>query len=94
MPESEYILITHASLMTSTQALAAHRSGQGYSVAVIDVDDLYHEFNDGILVMARQDGLGPLRSGQTLQVSPRLLDVIRAQLILSIDGGQDQRVIA
>ncbi|HSQ52283.1 MAG TPA: C25 family cysteine peptidase, partial [Nitrospiraceae bacterium] len=46
---ADTILISHASLMNATQTVANYRASQGYSVAVIDVADLYHEFNDGIL---------------------------------------------
>ncbi len=48
MVQADYVLITHANFMTSTLALADYREAQGYSVAVIDVADLYAEFNDGI----------------------------------------------
>jgi uncharacterized membrane protein len=48
MAEAEYVLITHANFLTATQTLADYREGQGYSVAVMDVADLYREFNDGI----------------------------------------------
>ena len=49
MPPADYILVTHSDLITSTQSLADYRAGQGHSTAVIDINDLYHEFNDGIL---------------------------------------------
>ncbi|HUF37514.1 MAG TPA: C25 family cysteine peptidase, partial [Anaerolineales bacterium] len=48
MAEAEYVLITHTNFLPAAQTLANYRSGQGYSVAVIDVADLYREFNDGI----------------------------------------------
>ena len=48
MAPADYILITHSDFLTSTQVLADYRAAQGHSVAVIDVNDLYHEFNDGI----------------------------------------------
>ena len=48
MLEADYVLITHANFESALQTLADYRAGQGYSVAVIDVDDLYNEFNDGI----------------------------------------------
>ncbi len=48
MAPADYILITHANFITGTQSLANYRAAQGHTVAVIDVNDLYHEFNDGI----------------------------------------------
>lgn len=48
MPEADYIFITHENFIPSLQPLAAYRASQGFSVAMIDVDDLYHEFNYGI----------------------------------------------
>ena len=44
----DYVFITHADLKSSTQALANYRSGTGLSTVVIDVNDLYNEFNFGI----------------------------------------------
>ncbi|MFQ5615432.1 MAG: C25 family cysteine peptidase, partial [Anaerolineales bacterium] len=48
MPEADYIFVTHEDFIAALQPLVNHRTAQGLSVAVIDVDDLYREFNDGI----------------------------------------------
>ncbi|MCI0521417.1 MAG: C25 family cysteine peptidase [Chloroflexi bacterium] len=45
---AEYLLITHRDLVTATQALADYRAAQGITTRVIDVADLYNEFNEGI----------------------------------------------
>ncbi len=44
----DYVFITHADLLPATQALANYRSGTGLSTIVIDIQDLYNEFNFGI----------------------------------------------
>jgi hypothetical protein len=44
----DYLFITHSDFITSTHELANYRSAQGLSTLVIDIDDLYNEFNDGI----------------------------------------------
>ncbi len=45
----DYAFITHHDLMTATQALANYRAAQsGLSTTVIDIQDLYNEFNYGI----------------------------------------------
>lgn len=44
---ADYIVITHRAFMTQAQALAAYRAGQGLRTKVVDVEDLYNEFNDG-----------------------------------------------
>jgi hypothetical protein len=44
----DYVYITHADFLTSTQALANYRSGTGLSTVVVDINDLYNEFNFGI----------------------------------------------
>ncbi len=48
MAPVEYVLITHADFMAAAQELADYRQSRGLSTAVIDVADLYREFNDGI----------------------------------------------
>ena len=48
MPEADYLFITHKNFIASLQPLADYREAQGLSVAIIDVDELYREFNDGI----------------------------------------------
>ncbi len=48
---ADYIIITHQDFYTSSLALADYRSstaGGGYRVAVVKVQDVYDEFNDGI----------------------------------------------
>ena len=44
----DYVLITHKDFLTATQRLADYRSTQGLSTLVVDVEDLYNEFNFGI----------------------------------------------
>ncbi|HEY1014641.1 MAG TPA: C25 family cysteine peptidase, partial [Herpetosiphonaceae bacterium] len=45
---ADYIFITHADFLTATQALASYRAGQGMRTMVVDAEDVYNEFNDGI----------------------------------------------
>jgi hypothetical protein len=45
---ADYIVITPGDFWQSAQALAAHRAGQGFRTAVVDVQDIYDEFNAGI----------------------------------------------
>ena len=45
---ADYILITHQDFLTAVQPLADFRTSQGYRVAVIDIQDLYDEFNGGV----------------------------------------------
>lgn len=44
---AQFLLITHSSLMTGANAWAAYRAGQGVSTKVVDVDDIFDEFNYG-----------------------------------------------
>lgn len=44
---ADYILISHRSLWPAAQLLAAHRRSQGLRVALVDVQDIYDEFNGG-----------------------------------------------
>lgn len=46
---ADYLIISHANFITQAQTLASYRSGQGFLTAVIDVQDIYDEFNDGEL---------------------------------------------
>jgi hypothetical protein len=46
---ADYILITHADFRSSVEPLASHRRSQGLRVAVVDVQDIYDEFNGGVL---------------------------------------------
>lgn len=48
MPAADYLFITHADFIPSLQPLAAYHAANGLNVAIVDVDDLYREFNDGI----------------------------------------------
>jgi len=43
-----YVIITHPSFYDAVQSLAAYRSTQGETVAVVETVDVYDEFNDGI----------------------------------------------
>ncbi|MCU0520523.1 MAG: C25 family cysteine peptidase, partial [Anaerolineae bacterium] len=45
---ADYIVISHGSLITSAQALADYRGTQGLRSQVVDVLDIYDEFNFGI----------------------------------------------
>ncbi len=45
---ADYIIISHANFLTQAQSLAAYRAGQGLRVQVMDVQDLYDEFNGGV----------------------------------------------
>jgi hypothetical protein len=44
---AEVVIITHDTLRDSVESLKAWREGQGWSVAMVDVEDLYNEFNFG-----------------------------------------------
>ncbi len=46
-PGADLVIIAHETLLESVGPLKALREGQGYSVAVIDVEDLYNEFSYG-----------------------------------------------
>ena len=45
---ADYVMITAAQLITATHALADYRQAQGLHTMVVDVNDIYNEFNDGI----------------------------------------------
>ena len=45
---ADYLIITHRDFITSMQTLAAYRAAEGLRVKIIDVDDLYNQFNDGL----------------------------------------------
>lgn len=45
---ADYIVITHHTLRAASERLAAYRAAQGLRTLVVDVDDLYNQFNDGI----------------------------------------------
>ncbi len=44
---ADYIMITHRSLLEETERLAELHRGRGLEVAVVDVEDVYDEFNHG-----------------------------------------------
>ena len=46
---ADYILITHRDFWDAAQRLANYRAGQGMRVAVVDVQDIYDEFNGGLM---------------------------------------------
>ncbi len=46
--EADYIVITHERFREAAAALVEHRQAQGLRVALVDVQDIYDEFNDGI----------------------------------------------
>ena len=45
---ADYILISHADFLGAIQPLAAYRASQGFRVKVVDVQDIYDEFNGGV----------------------------------------------
>lgn len=45
---ADYLIVTHADFLSGAQALADFHSAQGLTTRVIDVADLYNQFNDGI----------------------------------------------
>ena len=46
--QADYIIISHSDFIDGIQPLAAFRRSQGLSVMVVDVDEVYDQFNDGI----------------------------------------------
>lgn len=46
---ADYLIISHADFLPAAQALAAHRATTGFTPMVIDVQDIYDEFNDGLM---------------------------------------------
>jgi hypothetical protein len=47
--QADYIMITHRSLLAGTERLADFHRARGLSVEVVDVQDIYDEFNFGIV---------------------------------------------
>lgn len=45
---ADYLIIAHADFLATGQVLANYRASQGYRVRLVDVQDLYNEFNEGI----------------------------------------------
>jgi hypothetical protein len=46
---ADYILITHRDFWDAAQRLADYRAGQGMRTVVVDVQDIYDEFNGGLM---------------------------------------------
>lgn len=46
--QADYLMISHPSLIKALQPLAAYHRARGLEVAVIDVQDIYEEFNYGV----------------------------------------------
>ncbi len=46
--QTDYIMITHRRLLDAVKPLADFHRGRGLSVALVDVEDIYDEFNHGI----------------------------------------------
>ena len=45
---ADYIIISHADFLDAIQPLATYRASQGLRVKVVDVQDIYDEFNGGV----------------------------------------------
>jgi hypothetical protein len=45
---ADYVFITHHDFLTETRSLANYRESQGLSTLVVDINDLYNEYNFGI----------------------------------------------
>jgi hypothetical protein len=45
---ADYLIISHRDFITSMQPLADHRVAEGLRVKIIDIDDLYNQFTDGL----------------------------------------------
>ncbi|MFN2234728.1 MAG: C25 family cysteine peptidase [Anaerolineales bacterium] len=45
---ADYVIITHTDLINTAQILANYRAGTGLSTVVVNINDLYNEFNFGI----------------------------------------------
>lgn len=50
--QADYLILTHPSLSQSVEALATFHRQKGLSVQVIDINDVYDEFNYGVLAPA------------------------------------------
>lgn len=46
--QADYIIISHHDFLTAIQPLADYRASQGFHVKVVDVQDVYDEFNGGV----------------------------------------------
>jgi len=47
--QADYLMIAHSSLLKGTERLADFHRSRGLGVAVVDVQDLYDEFNHGVV---------------------------------------------
>jgi hypothetical protein len=47
--QADYVMITHERLKKAVEPLAAFHRARGLKVAVVDIQDVYDEFNNGIL---------------------------------------------
>ena len=45
---ADYIIITHHDFITGAQTLADYRAAQGLRTMVVDLDDVFNQFTDGI----------------------------------------------
>ncbi|MBV9791682.1 MAG: hypothetical protein JOZ51_26025 [Chloroflexi bacterium] len=45
---ADYLVITHGTLRAASERLAAYRAAQGLRTLVVDIDDVYNQFNHGI----------------------------------------------
>lgn len=46
--QSDYIIVTHSSLMSSANQYASYRNQSGYKTLIVDIDQLYDQFSYGI----------------------------------------------
>ena len=47
--QADYIMITHEDFYDEIQRLASHRQNDGYEVKIVKIQDIYDEFNHGIM---------------------------------------------
>jgi hypothetical protein len=47
--QADYLMIAHGSLLEASRPLAEHHRKNGLAVSLIDVQDIYDEFNQGVL---------------------------------------------
>ncbi|MBI5193735.1 MAG: hypothetical protein HZA08_09885 [Nitrospirae bacterium] len=47
--QADYIIITHEDFMDAAEVLALHREGKGLKTKVVNIKDVYEEFNYGIV---------------------------------------------
>jgi len=69
---ADLVIISHPEFMESLQPLKTHRESQGFSVALIDVEDIYDEFSYGTRTpQAIKDFLA--RANSSWQTPPRFV---------------------